>query len=100
MIVRDDLTTINKANKSDSAKESCLDKEQEEPSIEQPHESRTIGYYLNNSINKKTIDNWVKNSGINYTPKGSKGKKKKKEGETFFISPLCQSILTRKVNKK
>lgn len=79
-IVKDDLIATNEANKRDSVKESCSDKKQEEPSFERSHESRTIWYYLNHIINKKTIDNWVKHSGIYYTPKDSKGKKKKKGG--------------------
>ena len=84
--------------------ELCSNKENEilpnEQPMEEPPKSQTLGYYLKHDINKKTIDNWIRNNGRNYPPKVSNGKRKEEEYDTLTIGPLCKSILQQKVNKK
>ena len=77
--------------------ESCSNKEEEmspnEQPTDEPPNSQTLEYYLKHDINKKTIDNWIRNNGRNYLPKISKGKRKKEGYDTLTVGPLCKSML-------
>lgn len=98
------ITTDDGIDEGGVVNESCSNKGKEispnEQPTEEPPKSQTLGYYLKHDINKKTIDNWMRNNGRNYPPKVSKRKRKEEEYDTLTVGPLCKSILKQKVNKK
>ena len=73
LIIADDGT-----NEGGVVNESCSNKGKEtspnKQPMEEPPKSQTLGYYLKHNINKKTIENWIRNNGRNYPPKVSNGK--------------------------